>query len=467
MASKEEELKELAELEELAQLEELAAKDAQNAISRKPEEQTGLLEKASRALNFTGGLGRGAIAGLAEPFVGKDLVSVEQVMSGAVPGSKELAEKAGVDLTYMYPGFVRNLAKLTGQEENLKSLAGATADVYTDPATFLAPMARAAQMGAKGAKLGATKFLETMLDPMGVGLGAVGKGTAAVGEQAYKSAFEKADRALATRYGKGSIADILKSKRFKGSAEDALEATQQINEQLGKKIGAFREAADLKGTLEKPVNFEAAEKVIQKYRVASDPKMMAIADSLQETLDSYKGMPPKTASELATIKRTNLDMAGGDTAFDFLKSSPDRAESELRKAIGKSLGEAEDAAVKKALPEDQFKQYLATKKDYGVTTKFSQKQMAKLATQEANRTGILPSAVDVMGTGVAMAAGSPIGMGAMALKKARDIGRLTSVKTGGGLMLEDIGKQLQQKATMVPPQIWSQMLRPQSKEQEQ
>lgn len=465
MASREEELQELAELEELAQLEQLAAKDAQNASLKKPEEQTGLLEKASRVINFTGGLERGAIAGLAEPIVGKDLVSAEQVMSGTVPGSKELAEKAGVDLTYMYPGFVRNLAKMTGQEENLKSLAGATADVALDPATFLAPAARAAQMGAKGAKLAGAKFLETMLDPLGVGLGAVGKGTAAVGEQAYKSAFEKADRALATRYGKGSIADILKGKRFKGSAEDALEATQQINEQLGQKIGSFREAADLSGILEKPIDFKSAEKVVQKYRVASDPKMMAIADSLQETLDSYKGMPPKTASELATIKRTNLDMAGGDTAFDFLKSSPDRAESELRKAIGKSLGEAEDTAVKKALPEDQFKEYLSTKKDYGVTTKFSQKQMSKLATQEANRTGILPSAVDVMGTGVAMAAGSPIGMGAMALKKARDIGRLTSVKTGGGLMLEDIGKQIQQKATMVPPQIWSQMLRPETKEQ--
>ncbi len=167
-----------------------------------PQPQTGLLEKASRVLNFTGGLGRGAIAGLAEPFVGKDLVSVEQVMSGTVPGSKELAEKAGIDPTIIYPEYIRAGAKLLGQEENLKSLAGATADVYTDPATFLAPMARAAQMGAKGAKLGATKFLETMLDPLGVGLGAVGKGTAAVGEQAYKSAFEKADRALATRYGK-------------------------------------------------------------------------------------------------------------------------------------------------------------------------------------------------------------------------------------------------------------------------
>jgi len=85
--------------------------------------------------------------------------------------------------------------------------------------------------------------------------------------------------------------------------------------------------------------------------------------------------------------------------------------------------------------------------------------MSKLAKQEANRTGILPSAVDVMGTGVAAASGSPIGLGAMALKKARDIGRLTSVKTKGGLALEDLGAMTQKTSDVIPPQLWIEMIR--------
>ena len=215
------------------------------------------------------------------------------------------------------------------------------------------------------------------------------------------------------------------------------------------------------------MNFDAAEKVVQKYRSASDPKMMSIADSLQEVLDSYKTMPPKTATELATVKRVNLDMAGGDTAFDMLKSSPDRAEAELRRALGKSLGEAEDSAVKAALSPEEYASYLKTKKEYGVTTKFAQKELNKLAGQEMTRTGVLPSAVDIMGIGAAAAAGTPIGLGAMAAKKGRDILRLTGTKTRLGPMMEAAGGGIQATAAKIPPQLWLEMLRGKSEGEQQ
>jgi hypothetical protein len=452
--------KQKAEQEMMAQEAAIPAEVAQ------PEE-VGMLEKANRFLNLPSGASRAAIAGAIEPLVGKDIVSAQEVTTGTVPDIYELSKRADFDLLNLTPGFVRNLAKLTGQEELVRKGVGMIGDVYTDPATYLAAPLKAVQVAGKvGPKaLAAAKFGEVLLNPIGESIGAGGKATAGLGSKIYKSAFEKADRALATRYGKGSIADILKSKNFAGSAEEALAKTQQINQELGSKIGDYRVAADMSGVLESPKGLETAEKIVQKYRVASDPKMMAIADNLQEVLDSYKTMPPKTASELATIKRTNLDMAGGDSAFNLLKSSPDRAESELRKAIAKSLAEAEDTAVKKALSPEEFADYLATKKDYGVTTKFSQKEMSKLASQEANRTGILPSDVDVMGTGAALASGSPIALGAMALKKAKNIARLTSSKTGGGLMLENLGAKMQ-TATQVPPQIWMEMIRTQNKESE-
>lgn len=454
----EEKQKKIAELEaRLAQLE------------SSPKEEPGLGEKALRAMNLAGGAVRGAVAGAIEPIIGKDLVSMEQVKSGTVPGSAELMEKAGVPnvalsevLPQMYSETGEGLALEKGGifDPTARGVAGLASDIALDPTTYLAAPLKAAQLAKAGTAAGkALKLGEILMNPLGEAVGATGKGLKKSGEALYKSAFEKADRALSTRYGKGSIADILKSAGFKGSAEEALAKAAEINKSLGTKIGDYRTASDMSGILEKPLNFKEADKVVEKYRAASDPKMMAIADNLQEVLDSYKSMPPKTATELATVKRVNLDMAGGDTAFDLLKSSPDRAEAELRRALGKSLGEAEDSAVKQALSSEEYADYLKTKKEYGVTTKFGQKQLSKLANQEAVRTGAAPSAVDIMGMGAAAAAGSPIGASAMAAKKARDILRLTGTKTRLGPMMEAAGEGIQSTAAKIPPQVWLEMLR--------
>ena len=440
-------------------------------------EEPGMLDYAMRGLNYAGGLGRAAVAGAMGPIVGKDLVSAEQALTGTVPSSAEIMEKAGVPnaalsdvLPSMYSETGEGLALEKGGmfDPTARGTVGLAADIFTDPTTYLAAPLKAAQLAKAGTTAGkALKLGEILMNPMGEAVGAMGAGLKKGGEAMYKSAFEKADRALATRYGKGSIADILKSRGFKGSAEEALSKTQQINEELGQKIGAYRQQADLTGMLSQPMNFDAAEKVVQKYRSASDPKMMSIADSLQEVLDSYKTMPPKTATELATVKRVNLDMAGGDTAFDMLKSSPDRAEAELRRALGKSLGEAEDSAVKAALSPEEYASYLKTKKEYGVTTKFAQKELNKLAGQEMTRTGVLPSAVDIMGIGAAAAAGTPIGLGAMAAKKGRDILRLTGTKTRLGPMMEAAGGGMQATAAKIPPQLWLEMLRGKSEGEQQ
>lgn len=262
-----------------------------------PQEEPGMLEKASRVMNFESGLGRGALAGLVEPIVGKDIVTKEQVMSGTVPGSKELAEKAGVDLTYMYPGFVRNLAKLTGQEENLKSLAGGTVDVYTSPSTFLAPMARAAQIGAKGAKLGATKLLETLLNPIGVSLETAGKGTVA-GAKGI------------TKFGKA-----VAGKFSQFSPEEAAQYLQNP--------AAVKEATALlsdKRTLDvaQQKAFEAINKMrstIKKAGISADKEMSEILEgkNIQANLNNLKelseGMPAKKKAEyLGIIKKAEKDL---------------------------------------------------------------------------------------------------------------------------------------------------------------
>jgi hypothetical protein len=446
-----------------------AKREAEQAVTPIVSEEPGMLNYAMRGLNYAGGLGRAAIAGAMEPIVGKDLVSMEQALKGEVPGAADIMEKAGVPnvalsevLPQMYSETGEGLALEKGGifDPTARGVAGLVADVALDPTTYLAAPLKAAQLAKAGTAAGkALKLGEILMNPLGEAVGAAGKGLKKSGEALYKSAFEKADRALATRYGKGSIADILKSAGFKGSAEEALAKTAELNQSFGTKIGNYRTAADASGILEKPLNFDAAEKVIQKYRSASDPKMMSIADNLQDVLDSYKNMPPKTATELATVKRVNLDMAGGDTAFDMLKSSPDRAESELRRALGKSLGEAEDSAVKQALSPKEYADYLKTKKDYGVTTKYGQKQLATLANREAIRTGVAPSDVDIMGTFAALASGQPLAVGGMAAKKGSNILRLTGTKTRLGPMMEAVGGGIQATAAKIPPQVWLEMLR--------
>ena len=207
----EEKQKRIAELEaRLAQLEAPAV------------EEPGMLDYAMRGLNYAGGAVRGGIAGAIEPIIGKDIVSAEEVASGTVPGASELMARAGVPnvaLSEMIPSMYSETGEgLALEKEGMfdptaRGTVGLAADIFTDPTTYLAAPLKAAQLAKAGTTAGkALKLGEILMNPMGEAVGAMGAGLKKGGEAMYKSAFEKADRALATRYGKGSIADILKSR---------------------------------------------------------------------------------------------------------------------------------------------------------------------------------------------------------------------------------------------------------------
>ena len=454
----EEKQKRIAELEaRLAQLEAPAV------------EEPGMLDYAMRGLNYAGGAVRGGIAGAIEPIIGKDIVSAEEVASGTVPGASELMARAGVPnialsdvLPSMYSETGEGLALEKGGmfDPTARGTVGLAADILTDPTTYLAAPLKAAQVARAGTAAGkALKLGEILINPMGEAVGAMGAGLKKGGEAMYKSAFEKADRALATRYGKGSIADLLKSEGFKGSAEDAFTKVQDINEKAGKAISSFREKADLAGVLEKPLQFKEAQKFILKFRSSPDPQKTALADTLQATLDSYKKMPEKTATELADMKQLLRKDFGGDSFMDQLRISQNPDKAELAAKIYPEIAKAEDEAVKKALSSEEYNQYLKAKKDYGITTKFAQNQVNKLVNTEMNRTGVLPSAVDIMGTFGALATGQPLAVGGMAAKKARDIMRLTGTKTRVGPAMEAFGGGMEATAAKIPPQLWLEMLR--------
>jgi hypothetical protein len=433
------------------------------------KEEPGMMDYAMRGLNYAGGLGRAAVAGAMEPIVGKDLVSMEQALKGEVPGSAEIMEKAGVPnvalsemLPQMYSETGEGLAFEKGGmfDPTARGAAGLVADIALDPTTYLAAPLKAAQLAKAGTAAGkALKFGEILMNPLGEAVGAMGKGLKTGGEAFYKSAFEKADRELATRYGKGSMADLLKSKGFKGSAEKAYDITKEINKEAADKIAAYRDKASIDGILEKPMGFEEADKFIQSFRSSPDPKKMAIADSLQETLDAYRNMPAKTAKELADNKKLLRSDFQGDTFTDQTRIAQTPEKATLAKMIYSPVAKAEDDAVKKALSPKEFEDYLKAKKEYGMTTKFAQKEMLKLANKEMIRTGVAPSAVDYFATGAALASGDPSAMLGVLAKKGRDIGRLTGTKTRVGPMMEAAGKGIQATAAKIPPQLWLEMLR--------
>lgn len=448
----------------LAELKSLREEIASLKKEQEAPEEPGMLEKAGHLLNLESGLGRAAVFGALEPVIGKDLVSMEQVKTGTVPSTEELIKQTGIDPLALGGGLVKNIAKLTGTEEPVRQAilkgAGIAGDIALDPATYLAAPLKAAQVARAGTMAGkALKLGEVLLNPIGEAVSAAGSGLIKGGKSLYKSAFEKADQALETRYGKGSIADLLKSKGFKGSAQDAFEKTQQLNEEAGKNISSFREQADLAGILEKPLGFKKAEDYIQKFRSSPDPKKMALADSLQETLDSYKKMPEKTATELADIKQMLRKDFGGESFMDNLRISQKPEEAELASRIYPEIAKAEDEAVKKAVSSKEYDQYLKAKKDYGITHKFTQKEINKLVNKEMTRTGILPSDVDLLYAGGALASGDPNAIAALMAKKGSNIMRLTGAKTRVGPAMEALGEGIQATAAKVPPQVWLEMLR--------
>lgn len=431
-----------------------------------PQEEPGLLEKASRALNFESGLGRGALATAIEPLVGKELVTGKEITSGTVPSSEELAKKAGVDLTYMYPAFARNLAKLTGQEGKLQSLAGATADVYLDPATALVPMLQAAQVGKTGKALAAYKGLETLLNPIGETAGVVGAGIKKGGEKAYKSAFKKIDEAIAERTGKGlsgvTLSDILHSEKFGGNFKAAIEKVNELAGKAGEELGRFREYAANRGVMSVPSDFSQMEQEIARLKQVGTPDFLKKAEYLQTELDALKQAMPKYPSEVAQTQATLRSYLPKNA---WALSSEDALKTRGIKGQMSSLASAEEKAMAEKLRPEEVADFLANKERYGILQETQ--DIAKEAKKEANRLGADPGALGLFAGTLGLAKGDPTILAALAAKKARDVARLSSVKTKGGLMLEDLGSLIQKSSEQIPPQVWLQMIQSKNKEQGQ
>jgi hypothetical protein len=399
-------------------------------------------EGALKVLGYPGNLARGAIGGAYELATGRDdIVNAEDVLKGEAPGFSEMMNKA--DILQDYP--------------KTRGVVGFGLDVATDPLTYLAgPISAAAK--AEKAGLG-IKALNAVVNPVE----ALGRGLERGGSAIYKSAFDKADRELATRYGKESIADILKAERFKGGMDEAALKADEINKAAGEELGALREYAGNLGKMGTPSDLSRAEEVVKEYASSKIPSIKKIGSDLRDELESIKlGTEPMYPSEAAAQKKTLRDIIGGDSAFDAAKSAPERAQKRFNKALMSSYSEAENQAMGK-LPEQEYQLYQELKKKYGATSKFIQNKLQKEGTKELNRTGVMPSALDTAFGTLALATADKPGLAALAAKKGRDILRMTPVKTRLGLGMEDLGVAAQNASPYmsqaVRDALWIEMLK--------
>lgn len=268
---------------------------AQSAPMEQPEEPSlkqRALETALQGLNYVGGLGRGTVAAALEPVVGKDLVSPEEIMTGKVPGSAQLMERAGVPEGWSLSTLVPSAFSETGEglplqkggmfDPSIRGGAGVVADIALDPTTYLLPMVKGTGMAAKGAKVA--------LNPLGEAFTAGVKGAGKLGT------------AIA---GKFSQFTPDEATQFLRNPEAVKQATQLLGDKTSLDIAqekAFEAVAKMRDTL-------------KKAGLAADKEMNELLEgkNIQFNLDKIKQMasdlPGKQKSQVdAIVSRAEKDL---------------------------------------------------------------------------------------------------------------------------------------------------------------
>jgi hypothetical protein len=440
-----------------AKLAELQALNEQIAKLNAPEvQEPSFLEKAIHAYEVPGSKVRGTIAQAAEPFVGKPLVTKEELQANEVPGMYDIAKRADIDLLGASGGLVRNLAKLTGQEEPARKYVGTLLDVGTDPLSMSGATELLAPI-SKGGKA-AVNFLNLLLNPAGEAISAAGKGISKAGSAAYKSAFKKINEAIAEKTGKGisgiNLGDLLEKERVAGSYEQVVPRIEELAAPVGEEIGRFRQYAANRGVMVKPTEFATLEKEIADLRQVGTPEFSKKADYLQSELDALREVAPKYPSEVSQTQSTLRSYLPKNA---WAMSTEDALKTRGIKGQMAALANAEEQAMMSKLRPEEVADFIANKEKYGLLQETQ--DVLKEAKKEANRTGADLSAFDTTMAAFGLMQGDPRVLAAAAAKKARDIARLSSTRTKGGLLLKDIGTTMQNASSKIPPQLWLEMLR--------
>ena len=370
MASREEELKELAELEELAQLEALAAQET--GIMPSSPKEPGLLEKATRGLNLAGGAVRGAIAGAVEPLIGKDIVSAEEVASGTVPGTSELLARAGMGEGYRLSDLLSkaavvnpllapaNLMYSTGILEKggtfdptARGMAGLAGDIATDPATYLLPYLKGVKAAVPASKA-AVRFGEILLNPIGEAVTAGAKGLGTLGEMAATklSQFtpEEAKQYIRNAPAVKEAVKLLGGKENLDIAQEkAYAALNKMRETLSKAgIQADAEYNELIQGKNVTLNLNTIKELARDLPEKTKNEVLNIAKKVETNLEAYRPFQP----EFATTEARQRGVEG----LTYAPKQPEIIPSEVAIAAE----EQPSLFAMEALPETAPPQFVRT-----------------------------------------------------------------------------------------------------------
>jgi len=367
-----------------------------------------------RALDYAGGVGRYAAAGLANvPYAiktGKSFVQpgdLGRTLTGKAPSTSEYMERAGVP-----EGARINLSPMEG-DTSVRDIVGFAGDIALDPLTYMTLGGSAAAKGSKASKI----------------LRPVSETTESVGKSVYKSGFKKIDERLAEQ-GKKLLGETLIQKGAPtGTTKKIAKDMQKIGtDSLAKRNQLYKEATDLGVTVDLRFPLKNSEELLAKTASKkASPRLRQKADELMEMLMEYKRegkIDLETLSDWKTGLYDDLPPSAfgpdGKTKGIYAKFEKALA-SDFRQAIIDAGNRA-----KKGMG-DQIDELNET-----LGTMISAKKPTKMQVRRGETTNAVTS-VDAM----LAALTSPA---TVATKKGADIAKTTYARTKVGKGLINVGK---------------------------
>ncbi len=346
-----------------------------------------LFDYGSRALDYAGGLGRYAAAGLLNlPYAaltGKSLTKPEDlkaVATGKGPSTSEYMERGGV------PEGPSVGIPFTDKRISARDVGGFAGDVATDPLTYL---------GFPGSKIAA-------------------EGTEALGKKVYKSGFKKIDERLAEQ-GKKPISDVLLES---GAPTGTTKTLAKDMKNVGADALAQRDELYKKGvTVDLGHPLEETEAFLAKAR--KTPGVRRKLGELDDILTDFKRegkVDLKTLSEWKSSIYDSLPEAafGPDGKPRGLAGKFDKAlSSDLRKSIIEAGNKAEPGLGNQI---DKLNETMGSV--------ISAKKPTKIQIRRGETPNLVTS-VDAILAGVGHGAALP-------LKKGADLSKTTWARTKAG-----------------------------------
>lgn len=368
------------------------------------------LDYLSRGLDYAGGLTRTTAAQVADPFVDEDIVNKEDwknAFKGKAPNTAEYMERAkipeGAKVDFISETQIPFTNIKVGEgDTSVRDAVGFVGDIALDPLTYLSA-------GTKPLSQGAMKS----------------------GKSLYKSGLKKVDEKLIER-GTKPVSDILFQEGKWGGNQSLLNEAEKLAQEKGQLRSKMYGQAEKAGVNVDPKSStKYAQAEIDKLK--RDPGLQDMAALLEEKLAAYNKAPKTSLSQMSEWK-TNIYDSLPTSAYDQfgkLKGPAQKYQRSLAKGMKETIEEgAERSGVGgqnlSNLNED-IGSLLASKKPLSSEVK------------KANTKNAVSSVDGILG-GISIA-NPTMGLPALALKKAADVSKSTSFRTGAGLGANAVGKR--------------------------